>query len=112
MGRTTTPKYSVTVSDGRYAWTPMGWDGRRYGTPTDASLARYVADMNASFAPGGSNAHLGVTGLVAATVRHNVANGAPVARWSAFVPCTIPDCGLSASLGRPVTPHSHPRAVS
>lgn len=59
---TTTPTYRIEIrTTDRYAWTPIAWDTRRYGRPTDDALDTFVSDLEASTRPGGVNAHLGTT---------------------------------------------------
>lgn len=59
MSRSTTPTYRVeTFTPGVYS-TPTGWPTKHCGRPSDATLARYVADFEESCQPGGCNAHLG-----------------------------------------------------
>lgn len=66
MGRSTTPAYRVEFETAApIALTPMAWrvrdDGlaKGFGKPTDANLATFVEDLNASFDPGGVNEHVG-----------------------------------------------------
>lgn len=59
MGRTVTPTYRLDFTVNDWYITPQGWDGRRYGRPTNQSLRRWIADFEASTQPGGANAHLG-----------------------------------------------------
>jgi len=60
MSRCTTPKYRVEVAlaSPRWAATPGAWR-REYGRPGAEALARWIAQHNASLAPGEANAHLG-----------------------------------------------------
>ena len=76
MGRSYTFRYSVELTTLTGYNTPAGWpttnrvgDHRPkelLGRPTDAKLARYVADYNASLEPGGANAHIGPSGRATA----------------------------------------------
>jgi hypothetical protein len=56
---TRTPTYAVRLHVPGFAYTPMGWDCKRAGRPTEANLAAYVASFERSTQPGGVNAHLG-----------------------------------------------------
>jgi len=78
MGRTVTPKYAVQYDAPGFLLTPAAWKGR----PTAEALAAHVEGLNASFQPGGANAHLAGTKVVAARIVRNVAGGEVVARWS------------------------------
>jgi hypothetical protein len=83
MGRTVTSKYAVRITVPGYNYSPMSWQYRRYGRPTDASLARYVRDFEASTLPGGSNAHLGEQHVSSAYIRVNEHAGTVVATYKA-----------------------------
>jgi hypothetical protein len=90
---TITYRYSVQMSIVRGYATPAGWGTRSRlghtvpaalaGKPTDAKLAQYVADYNASLEAGGCNSHIGASGacVAAAITDHNT--GAVVARYQA-----------------------------
>jgi hypothetical protein len=59
MGRTVTPKYRVeyTTSDNS-SFTPSAWP-KEAGRANEANLGKHVERVNASFKPGGCNAHIG-----------------------------------------------------
>jgi len=66
MGRSTTPthriEFGIVFANGRpVRHTPAGWDSKRCGRPTDANLATYIEDFEASTLPGQCNEHLGRT---------------------------------------------------
>lgn len=68
MGKSTTTTYRVAIFVPGFAYTPQGWDCKRYGRPTEASLAQWVRDFEAATEPGGVNAHLGATTIRRARV--------------------------------------------
>lgn len=87
-----TYRYAVVVRPVSGYQTPSGWATRSRvghqvppyltGKPTDAKLARWVADYHASLLPGGVNSHLGDGArLLAAEVRDGGVNGTVVASW-------------------------------
>lgn len=85
-------RYSVSMTTLVGYNTPCGWAtksriGHRIpkglgGIPTNAKLARWVADYNASLLPGGVNSHIGPNGhcLVASIRDHQT--DAVVATWT------------------------------
>lgn len=96
MGRSTTPKHVAVfkTNDTGHSMTPFAWKPRaKYGIPGDGApnaknLAKFVAGYNASFEPGGANAHL--SEAVGFTVRiwhaaiyENCAGGEMVAEYKA-----------------------------
>lgn len=63
-----TPTYRVELRLlGSHA-TPAAWPTKHAGRPTDATLARYVADFEESTRPGGVNEHLGEEFVIGAEV--------------------------------------------
>ena len=48
-------------------WTSQAWR-REYGRPTEANLAKVIQSLESSTAPGGANAHLGITQVAAARI--------------------------------------------
>lgn len=58
MGRSITPTYvaEFTVNHGHL--TPMAWDCKRYGRPTDANAEKFRKFYNMSFQPGRVNGPL------------------------------------------------------
>lgn len=75
VGKTITPRYTVTLKAPGFYMTPAAWHVRtsRYvrhadGKPTDANLASYVASFEASTGKGGVNAHLRPTTVEAAYI--------------------------------------------
>jgi hypothetical protein len=64
MGRTTTPKYAVSLFVPGFNYTPMAWRvatrgrARGYGMPTDANLAKWIKDFEEDCRTG-ANKHLG-----------------------------------------------------
>ena len=67
MSRHSTPTFRIEYPSVRDAeterpigFTSGGWDTKHCGRPTDASLARWVASLEASMLPGGCNAHIGI----------------------------------------------------
>jgi hypothetical protein len=91
MGRSTTPKYAIRVSEGRNAKhgvTPMAWSVKESGKPTAENLAKWVEAYHRSLEPGGVNAHIfrsigHVPYLTAARIVRNVSGGETVAEWIA-----------------------------
>lgn len=82
MPSTRTPTFVVkTHTPGVYD-TPAAWPTKHLGRPTDASLATYVADFEASCKPGGVNAHLGFRPVRRAVVIRQ-STGAVVAEYTA-----------------------------
>lgn len=61
MGRSYTPEFVVKITAGSSGkdYTPMAWNVRSSGKPTDKSLAAWVEAYEKSTLPGGANAHLG-----------------------------------------------------
>lgn len=84
-------RYSVSMTTVTGYNTPAGWNttsrpGARIpkgmgGKPTDAKLARYVADYNASLDPGGCNAHVGPNGRCTAATIYDHDEQKVVATW-------------------------------
>lgn len=68
MGHTVTPTYRVELTTTGAYWTPQGWDTKRQGRPSDATLAAYVDVLERSTRYPGVNAHLGATTVVAARI--------------------------------------------
>lgn len=68
MGRSTTPKYRVEVAQAGLSPLRVAWPGDHFGKPTDAKLAQWVADYEASLKPGGVNAHVGYAPVLNAKV--------------------------------------------
>ena len=61
MGRSITPAYRIETMDNERPglWRQFAcWDGKRFHWPTAAKLEQWRQDLNASFLPGGVNAHL------------------------------------------------------
>lgn len=56
-----TPTFRVELRVIGSHWTPAAWPTKHAGRPSDATLAAYVASLEASTRPGGVNAHLGET---------------------------------------------------
>ena len=96
MGRSTTPKHVAVIrtNDKGHAFTPFAWRPRaKYGIPGDGvanakNLAKFVAGYNASFEPGGTNAHLSdavgfIVAIDYAAIYENCAGGALVAEYKA-----------------------------
>ena len=87
MGRTMTPAYRVECTATGYGLTPMAWHvaprgqmvGAGYGKPTTANLEKFVADLNASFQPGGVNPLPGCRVVTARIVRQS--DGQVMARY-------------------------------
>lgn len=73
----------MTVENPRHYYTPAAWPSKHLGRPTVANLARYVADFEASTLPGGVNAHLGPTRVVAARILTNRGERREVATYAA-----------------------------
>lgn len=103
MGRSTTPTFAVTAmyyhaNGGRWGSTPYGWDSKREGRPSDATLARHVAAFEASTRQGGANAHLGAaTVLRARVVRQSTGETVGV-----YAPVNLQDPrAVAAFLGTP-----------
>lgn len=67
MGRSFTPQYAVEFKTDNGRWTPQGWRGRA----TPARLRQFCLDYEASTQPGGVNAHLGATRILAARIVTN-----------------------------------------
>jgi hypothetical protein len=73
----TTPKYIVKITDGRYGYSSIAWVAtsrtqiRADGKPTVENLRRWVASFEAATQPGGCNAHLGATKLTSARIVNN-----------------------------------------
>jgi hypothetical protein len=83
MGRTVTSKYAVSITVPGYSYGLASWRCQQSGRPTDANLARYVAEFEASTRPDGCNAHLGEQHVTSAHVKINNYNGAVIARYRA-----------------------------
>lgn len=58
MGRVTTPTFFVRMVVSRGSLTPEAWRTNLYGKPTEANLAKFVRELEASFEPGGANDHI------------------------------------------------------
>jgi hypothetical protein len=58
MGSTRTPSYRVEEYKNGAFHSYCGWDPARLGPADEEHLARFRAEMNASFKPGGTNAHV------------------------------------------------------
>lgn len=99
-----TYRYSVRMTPISGYHTPSGWDTRSRagrtvpayltGKPTDAKLARYVADYNDSLKPGGVNEHIGPSGYATKAVIFDHQTNTEVATWEeqrGSWPC--PKCG-------------------
>lgn len=71
MGRSTTPTYRVEYKVDRGFWTTAAWPTKFAGRPSGANLAKHVAVTEASTQPGGCNAHLGATKILAARIVAN-----------------------------------------
>jgi hypothetical protein len=71
MGRSYTPAYAIEMMTDNGHWTPQGWDVKVAGKPTAANLAAHVAKLEASTQPGGCNAHLDPTRILAARILRN-----------------------------------------
>lgn len=82
MGRSITPKYAMVVHCGRHSTLSLTWDGKN-GTPSEATLAKWVRSFNASLEPGGNNAHLKLPRVSRAVVKYNRPSGEVVARYTA-----------------------------
>lgn len=83
MGRSTTPKYALTV-DG----IPMIWDCRTAGKPTAANLEKWIMAYAKSLELGGCNEHISkALGHIPyprhAVIRQNRLGGTVVAEWKA-----------------------------
>lgn len=88
MGKSVTPTYRIEIPSAvcvtrgvRVGHSPAGWSVKHSGSPTDESLAKYVADYEASTLPGGVNEHLGVTRVSSARVVHQ-SSGEVVATYA------------------------------
>lgn len=82
MGRSTTPTHAVRMVVPGFAYSPAAWPTKHHGRPTDATLAEYVTEFEASCAPGGCNAHLGPQRVTRASVIRQ-STGALVASYTA-----------------------------
>jgi hypothetical protein len=83
VGRIVTPKWKLELRvAGPFVISPFVWR-REYGRPTAANLARFVAKFEEGTKPGGPNEHLGVTKVLAAEIKRNVAGGETIARFAA-----------------------------
>ena len=88
MGRSITPTFAVKVfvknaETGRdLFYDLMSWPTNHAGRPTDASLAEYVRQFEASTEPGGVNAHLGREFVTSAYVKRQ-RTGERVATYTA-----------------------------
>lgn len=86
MGRTVTPTFALTLRVPGFYMTPSGWDCKRQGRPSDATLAAAVEMFEASTRPGGCNAHLGTTVVSSAkVVRQSTGDVVAEYRAAAFV---------------------------
>lgn len=86
MGRSYTPRYSLTI-DGN-ASACMAWDSKRNGKPSAANLEKWVMAYAKSLELGGANEHISkAEGFIPyprrAEVRVNKPGGAIVAEWKA-----------------------------
>lgn len=61
MGRSTTPTFRCEMKISSGHCTPMGWDTKHAGRPSDATLKAHVEHFEASTKPGGVNDHIGAT---------------------------------------------------
>lgn len=82
MGQTITPRFALRVSlaSGRRV-TPIAWNVREDGPATDAGLARWVEQFEASTGPNGANAHLGQERVLSARIVRNDDFGQVVATF-------------------------------
>lgn len=62
-------------------WTPSEWRTRTMGKPTEANLAKEIAGLESSTAPGGVNAHVGISQVLAARVVSQ-RTGKTLATWN------------------------------
>lgn len=86
-------RYSVKIITVQGFNTPAGWATRSRvghavppvltGKPTDAKLAQYVRDYNASILPGGCNSHVGPGGRATLASIFDHHTNRVVATWSA-----------------------------
>jgi hypothetical protein len=69
MGRSYTPKYRVelVVDNSARSTGTIAWD-RRYGRATTTNLTKIIRSIEASFQPGGANAHLKPVSYISATI--------------------------------------------
>ena len=85
MGRTTTTKYALTFrsyGNGLFN-TPMCWNAKNWGRPTEKNLKLWVEKYNQSLLPGGCNAHLGTKStIMKAYIRYNYQMGPVVASYN------------------------------
>jgi len=68
MGRSTTPTFRCEMNISRGSMTPLAWDTKHAGRPSDATLKAFVEHFEASTRQGGVNAHLGPTVVWSAKV--------------------------------------------
>ena len=71
MGRSSTPRYRIEFEcKGNVVLTACTWGAYRkhLGEPNAKNLAQLCLDKNASFKPGGVNAHCGPTIIIGARI--------------------------------------------
>lgn len=64
MSHIVTSKYRVEVICKTLRMDPFSWRVKDHGKPTAENLERFVETLNASFRPGGVNAHVGDGGSI------------------------------------------------
>lgn len=83
MGTSRTPTHRVEFLTDNGHWTPQGWPTKQAGRANGKNLSYHVRTLEQSTQPGGVNAHLGATRIIAARLLTNTGETKLVAGYLA-----------------------------